>query len=156
MIASSTNKPSAMIREPNEILCRPIFQYHMAKNVMASTSGMVMPTTRPGRGSMYHRLHSGCWPGRLCSPSATKLTASTITTASISTFTNSLTEVDTDLGWSCTFTSCTPAGRLVPMRSVVCCNALPSAMMSPPLVIDTPRAITSRPWWRTFTVGGST
>jgi hypothetical protein len=42
-----------------------------------------------------------------------KLTASTITTASISTLTNSLTELATALGWSCTCTSATPAAALL-------------------------------------------
>ena len=40
-----------------------------------------------------------------------KLTASTMTTASISMRTNSLTELDTARGWSCTCTSLMPAGR---------------------------------------------
>ncbi|MNU93773.1 hypothetical protein D3C71_837220 [compost metagenome] len=87
-----------MMSEPSDILCRPMPQYHMAKKVTASTSGMVMPTTSPGRGSMYQRFHSGFLPGRLCRPSAMKLTASTMTTASISTLTNSFTEVATALG----------------------------------------------------------
>jgi len=54
-----------MISEPSEILCSPMFQYHMPRKVTASTMGMVMPTTRPGRGSMYQRFHSGFLPGRL-------------------------------------------------------------------------------------------
>ncbi|MNZ98362.1 hypothetical protein D3C78_1176420 [compost metagenome] len=99
-----------MISEPSEILCRPIFQYHMARKVAASTSGMVMPTTRPGRGSMYQRRHQRCAPCRLCNPRLMKLTASTTTTASISTAMNSLTDLDTALGWSCTLTSCMPTG----------------------------------------------
>ena len=52
---------------------------------MARTSGMVMPTTRPGRMSSVQRRHNGCCPGRLCRPRLRKLTASTIATASIST-----------------------------------------------------------------------
>ncbi len=85
-----------------------------------------------------------------------KLTASTIATASISTRTNSLTEVATDTGWFCTCASFTPAGSWRSISAVAVRSASPSAMMSPPLAIDTPSAITSWPWWRTLTAGGST
>ena len=156
MMASSTSSPSAMMSEPSDTLCRPMPQYHMAKKVTASTSGMVMATTRPGRGSMYQRFHQRCSPVRLCIPKLTKLTANTMATASISTLTNSLTELATDLGWSCTFTSCTPAGKVLAIDAVAACKALPSRMMSPPLVMETPSAITSCPSWRTFTAVGST
>ena len=145
-----------MISEPSEILCRPMPQYCMARNVIASTSGIVIATTRPGRMSSVQRRHNGCWPGRLCRPRLMKLTASTMATASISTLMNSLTELATALGWSCTCTSCTPSGRVLPMRWVVLSSALPNAMMSPPLAIDTPSATTSLPWWRTLIDGGST
>ncbi|MNR41231.1 hypothetical protein D3C85_1595940 [compost metagenome] len=133
-----------------------MFQYHMARKVAASTSGMVMPTTRPGRGSMYQRRHQRCSPWRLCRPRLMKLTASTTATASISTLMNSLTELDTALGWSCTLTSCMPAGSSVARRALAACKASPRRMMSPPLVMATPSAIESCPWWRTFTLGGST
>ena len=85
-----------------------------------------------------------------------KLTASTITTASTSTFTNSLTEVATARGWSCTCTRRMPAGRPSSMRPVAAFSDWPRRMMSPPLAMDTPSAITSLPPWRTFTCGGST
>ncbi|MNM91019.1 hypothetical protein D3C81_1033050 [compost metagenome] len=84
MIASSTSSPSATISAPSEILCRPMPKMFMNRNVTASTSGMVSATTSPGRTSIRS--------GLVCSPSAMKLTASTITTASISTCTNSPTE----------------------------------------------------------------
>ena len=80
---------------------------------------------------MYQRFHSGWLPGRLCRPRLMKL-GQHDDTASISTFTNSLTDVDTALGWSCTLTSLTPAGSELLMRCVVCSSALPRAMMSPP------------------------
>ncbi len=51
MMASSTNKPNAMMSEPSEILCSPMPQYCIAKKVTASTNGMVMNTTSPGRTS---------------------------------------------------------------------------------------------------------
>ena len=124
---------------------------------MASTAGMVMPTTRPGRESSTQRRRKG-WgpPGRLCRPSERKLTPSTTATASTSTRTNSLTEPATTAGWSCTCWSVMPAGSVLSMRAAASFSALPRAMMSPPLAIDTPSAITSLPSWRTFTCGGST
>jgi hypothetical protein len=91
----------------------------------------------------------------LCRPSEMMLTASTMATASISTRTNSLTELATATGWSCTCASFTPSGSCLSMPAVAARSALPSAMMSPPLVIDTPSAITSLPWWCTLTEGGS-
>ena len=144
-----------MISEPSEILCSPMPQYCMARKVTASTSGMVMPTTSPGRTSSVQRRQNGCRPWRLCSPRLKKLTASTITTASISTLTNSLTESATALGWSCTCCNATPSGRLFSIFALTSFSDLPSAMMSPPLAIDTPSAITSWPSWRTLTCGGS-
>ena len=85
-----------------------------------------------------------------------KLTSSTITTASISTPTNSLTDVATALGWSCSCTSSMPAGKVFSMRSVVSRSDLPKAMMSPPLAIEMPSAITCLPWCRTLMLAGST
>jgi len=71
-----------------------------------------------------------------------KLTASTITTASISTLTNSPTERDTASGWSCTCSSSMPSGRSA-LTSVAAARRLrPSRMMSPPLAMDTPSATT--------------
>ncbi len=124
----------------------------MVTKVMASTSGMVMPTTSPGRQSMlnFHEF------GLKCSPRLTKLTASTISTASISTPTNSFTERATTLDWFWNWFISMPAGSSARMASVAFCSAWPMAMMSPPLAIDTPSAMTSLPWCRTFTCGGST
>ena len=119
----------------------------MVTKVIASTRGMVSATTRPGQMSMRS--------GRVCRPRLMKLTASTTTTASTSTLTNSPTDLATATGWSCTWDSSMPAGRSWRMRATRACSASPSAMMSPPLAIDTPSAITSRPWWRTLTAGGS-
>ncbi|MNT56393.1 hypothetical protein D3C72_1936860 [compost metagenome] len=135
-----------MISEPSDTLCRPIPQYHMARKVAASTSGMVMPTTRPGRGSTETRRHSGSLPLRMCRPRLKKLTASTITTASIRVCTNSLTEVATALGWSCTFARPMPAGRVGAILSTAARRFLPSAITSPPLRIEMPSATVGRPW----------
>jgi len=108
---------------------------------MASTSGMVMPTTRPGRMSTYQ-------PKRppLCKPKDTKLTASTMKMASISTLTNSPTEVATARGWSCICTSCTPIGKDRSMSAMFFFRDSPRRMMSPPLVMETPSASTCSPW----------
>ena len=84
--------------------------------------------------------------GRVCSPRLMKLTASTTAMASISTFTNSPTERSTARGWSWTCSSVMPAGRRLRIRSISAPRVLPSAMMSPPLAIDTPSAITALPW----------
>ncbi len=107
-----------------------------------------MPTTKPGRQSMRKGLK--------CRPRLMKLTASTITTASISTLTNSPTERDTTVDWSWNWCSSMPAGRSARIVCAALCRAWPISMMSPPLAIEMPSAITSRPWWRTFTCGGST
>ena len=86
-----------------------------------------------------------------------KLTASTISTASISTPTNSLTELGDHLRLVLELVHL-DAGRQLgaDRRDRRVCSALPSAMMSPPLAIEMPSAITSWPWWRTLTCGGST
>ena len=90
MMASSTSNPSAMIKEPREILCNPTPQSCMIKKVTANTKGMLIATTRPGRGSIRH--------GWRCKPSAKRLTPRTIAIASISTVKNSLTELATTRG----------------------------------------------------------
>ena len=74
---------------------------------------------------------------------------------SISTFTNSLTDVDTALGWSCTLTNLTPAGSELLMR----CVFVPAPAQGNDVAAlghrDTQRNHLT-PWWRTFTVAGST
>ena len=119
----------------------------MVTKVMASTSGIVMPTTRPGQMSMRRGLK--------CRPRLRKLTASTITMASISTRTNSLTERATARGWSCTWVISMPTGSWPRISVIFACRPLPSEMMSPPLAIDTPSAMTCLPFARTITSGGS-
>ena len=119
----------------------------MTTKVIASTSGIVIATTRPGRQSRRSGLK--------CRPSATKLTASTIRIASISVPTNSLTEPDTTLAWFWNWCSSRPTGRSARIAAEAFSSALPSSMMSPPRAIEMPRAITSLPWSRTLTCGGS-
>ena len=124
----------------------------MVTKVIASTSGMVMPTTMPGRQSMLNFQE----PGLKCRPRLTKLTTSTISTASISTPTNSPTERPPTVDWFWNCCISIPAGRSARIASDVVLSDLPSAMMSPPRAIEMPSAITSRPWSRTLTCGGST
>ncbi len=110
----------------------------MAAKVMASTSGIDSATTRPVR-----------------TPSEKKLTSSTITSASISTLTNSPTLVFTAAGWSETLRSCMPAGSSCCSRANSCCSASPSIRMSPPLFIDTARPMAGSPMKRIRGAGGS-
>jgi len=106
-----------------------------------------MPTTKPGQMSM--RM------GLVCRPRAMKLTANTISTASISTRTNSPTHRVTAVGWSCTCVTVMPIGKSCCSCTAAARSRVPSWMMSPPLAIETPRATTCWPWWRTITEGGS-
>ncbi|MNN46698.1 hypothetical protein D3C81_1610900 [compost metagenome] len=110
----------------------------MAANVIASTRGIARATTRPVR-----------------RPSEKKLTNSTMTSASTSTWTNSPTPALTAAGWSETLRSCMPAGRLRAKRSNSPSSALPSTRMSPPSFIDTARPIASSPMKRMRGAGGS-
>src|SRR5581483_1146747 len=75
MIASSTSSPSASTSVPSETLFRPIPNRYMHNDVTASTIGMEITTTMPVR-----------------RPSETKLTTSTIATASATASTKSSTE----------------------------------------------------------------
>jgi hypothetical protein len=136
MIASSTSRPKAMISAPSEILCRPMPVTYIARKVSASTSGIVSATTSPGRMSTRS--------GLVCRPRLTKETASTIATASISTRMNSLTLAATARGWSATLNISMPTGNCDCKRRSMAARSRPSAMMSPPLAIDTPKPMTSR------------
>jgi hypothetical protein len=130
-----------MMSAPSEILCRLMPATYIARKVTASTSGMVSATTSPGRMSIVN-FHE---PGFRCRPRLTNEIASTIAIASISTRTNSLTELFTARGWSATLKISMPTGSAASSRCCVCARSLPSWMMSPPLAIDTPSPITSRP-----------
>src|SRR6202453_3866863 len=81
MMASSTRRPSAMINAPSVIRCRSSPIAFMTTNTIDSTSGTDKATTMPVR-----------------QPNATKLTNSTIASASIKECTNSLTACSTTLG----------------------------------------------------------
>ena len=81
MIASSTSRPSAMISAPSVTRCRSSPSIVIATNTIASTSGTEVATTRPER-----------------QPSETKLTPSTIASASRNERVNSNTAASTTLG----------------------------------------------------------
>ena len=81
MMASSTSSPSAMISAPSVIRCRSIDIAFITMNTIASTSGTDSATTMPVR-----------------HPKATKLTNSTIASASMKECTNSPTARSTTLG----------------------------------------------------------
>ena len=138
MIASSTSSPSASTSAPSEILCRPTPSRSMTKNVIASTSGIDSATTRPVR-----------------TPSDRKLTSSTMTTASVSTLTNSPTDSSTAAGWSETLCSSIPAGRVACSSAKRASSVSPSSRMSPPCFIDTPMPIALSPMKRMPGPGGS-
>ena len=117
-----------MISAPSEMRCSEMPASFMTTKVIASTSGMAMATTMPGR-----------------QPSARKLTASTMAMASIRLLVNSPTASFTTCGWSATRCTSTPTGR-----SRVTCAArslmfLPSASTSPPVVMATARPIAGSP-----------
>ena len=93
----------------------------MNMKVIASTTGMITSTTTPVR-----------------KPSDSRLTAMTMSTASASTLTNSLTARVTARGWSATRSRRMPAGSCASIFSTAASSWRPSATMSPPLRIDTP------------------
>ncbi|MNM53821.1 hypothetical protein D3C81_649300 [compost metagenome] len=138
MIASSTSRPSASTSAPSEILCRPISNRCMTKNVIASTSGIDTATTRPVR-----------------RPSEKKLTSNTITTASVSTLMNSPTESFTACGWSDTLRSSMPVGSVFCSRANCSSRVLPSWRMSPPFFIATAMPMASSPMKRILAEAGS-
>ena len=139
IIASSTSRPSAMTRAPVEMRCRSMPNQAISTKVPASTSGIVSATTAPAR-----------------SPRLRKLTASTIATASASTFMKRPTALRTMRGWSETFSTWMPTGRSVPSRSIARSSAAPSSSTSPRGTIDTPRPIACLPPKRIVYSGGST
>ena len=127
-----------MISAPSEILCKPMSNRLMNKKVMESTSGIDKATTMPVR-----------------SPSESRLTARTMITASASERANSPMERLTESGWLDTWCRSTPTGNPAWMRVLAASSRSPSAMMSPPLLIETPIPKASRPLKRIFETGGS-
>ena len=131
MIESSTSRPSAMMSEPSEMRSRfqPIASITIATT--PSTSGTEMATIRPVR-----------------RPRLTRLTASTIASASISERSNSHTESFTVVGWSATRSISMPCGSSDCTFATASSTALPSSTTLPSSVITMPTISTSWPLWR--------
>ena len=83
--------------------------YSMNTKTMASTSGIEQATTSPAR-----------------TPRLTKLTASTITTASNKALVKPPTASLTTTDWSDTVCTPTPTGRSLTMLSIFCFSAAPN------------------------------
>jgi hypothetical protein len=116
---------------------------------MASTSGIVIATTRPGPDVEPQRPEV-----QAQADEADRQHDDHRLDQHTHEFTD---RRDTACGWSWICSSSMPTGssgldRLHARPEA----ALAQAMMSPPLAIDTPSAMTCRPWWRTITDGGST
>ncbi len=128
MMASSTSRPSEMIKAPSEMRCRSMPESFIIRKVTASTRGMDNATTRPVR-----------------KPRLKKLTASTMTTASSSVCMNSSTERFTTSGWFEYWCTSMPTGRSRLTLLNAFSRSSPSCRMSPPLAIDTASATASCP-----------
>ena len=100
----------------------------MKRKVTKSVSGIESATMRPVR-----------------KPSDTKLTSSTMPTASERERVNSCTERFTVSGWLFTRASSRPTGSSCSKRSTCTSSALPSAMMSPRGTMETAMPRASRP-----------
>ena len=136
-MASSTNRPSAIISDPSEMRCSSILKKYMARKVIASTSGIDSATTMPVR-----------------QPRLTKLTPSTITTASSSDCINSLTELFTTRGWSDTGSILTPTGSSVLTWAISAFSVSPSLITSPPFFMLMARPSAGLPLKRMAKLGG--
>lgn len=128
MIASSTSSPSASTSVPSDTLCSPMSNRYMKSAVTASTTGIEITTTIPVR-----------------SPSETRLTISTIATASATASRKSSTECDTACGMLDTSVSLSPAGSCACSAFDCASSALPSRITSPPGCIVTPMPSTGLP-----------
>ncbi len=138
MMASSTSRPSASTSVPSETLCRPMPKRYITSEVTASTMGIVMTTTMPVR-----------------TPSETRLTSSTMPTASATASTKSSTECETALGMLDTSTSLRPSGSWARSCATRASSALPSRTTSPPGCIVRPMPSTALPSKRICVAGGS-
>lgn len=126
MIASSTSRPSASTSVPSDTLCRPMPNRYMKRAVTASTTGIEITTTIPVR-----------------RPSDTRLTTSTIPTASATASRKSSTECATASGMLDTSVSFRPAGSCACSAADCASSALPSRITSPPGCIVMPMPSTA-------------
>ena len=127
-----------MISAPSEMRCRSMPKYIIAMNTAASTSGIETATTAPAR-----------------RPRLSRLTPSTMATASHSASMNSSTACSTVAGWSATSVGSIPTGRFAVISAMVCSTFLPSARTSPPLRMAMAMPMPSRPLTRNIGCAGS-
>ncbi|MNF63190.1 hypothetical protein D3C84_448850 [compost metagenome] len=99
-----------MISAPREIRCMVMPLYSMKTKTIASTSGIEHATTSPAR-----------------TPRLTKLTTSTITTASNSALVKPPTAFSTTAAWSETLYTPTPTGKSAVRSIMRWCSALPKS-----------------------------
>ena len=104
-----------MISAPSEIRCRVMPIASSTTKVIASTSGIASDTTKPAR-----------------TPSETKLTASTISTASTRARMKWSTLSFTTCGWSATLCTSMPIGRPCSSSAMRASSAVPKSRMLPP------------------------
>ncbi|KAG1248038.1 hypothetical protein G6F68_013952 [Rhizopus microsporus] len=138
MMASSTSRPSASTSVPSDTLCKPIPNTSMNRAVTASTTGIEISTTMPVR-----------------SPSDTRLTISTMATASATDRRKSSTECETACGMLDTSVKVRPAGNWAFSFSKVVPNDLPRRTTSCPGCMVMPMPSTGAPPARICATGGS-
>ncbi len=138
MMASSTRSPSAMTSAPRVMRCRSSPAAYITTNTIASTSGTESATTMPVR-----------------QPSETKLTSSTMPSASTKDSTNSEIECSTMLGWSAICVTSIPTGSAAVIARIARLRFSPSVMMLAPSCMETPSPIAGLPPSRTMKLGGS-
>ncbi|MNQ32150.1 hypothetical protein D3C85_455470 [compost metagenome] len=138
MIASSTSSPSASTSVPSDTLCSPMPNMSMNSAVIASTTGIEITTTMPVR-----------------KPSDTRLTISTMATASATERRKSSTECDTACGMLETSVSVSPAGSCVFNSPNLASSDLPRRTTSWPGCMVMPMPSTGPPERRICWEGGS-
>ena len=138
MMASSTNRPSAMTSAPREMRWKSMPSNNMPTKVMASTSGTESATMMPVR-----------------TPRLMNDTTRTMASASSSDEVNSSNDWSTTSGWLATRCTVTPTGSSRSISVIVASSALPSVWTLPPGAMTTPRPITSLPLKRMASCNGS-
>ncbi len=127
-----------MMSAPSEMRWSEIPAYSMMTKVIASTRGMAIATTSPAR-----------------MPRLTKLTASTIATASNRALVKPDTASSTTFGWSDTRCTPMPTGSSPSMRVISSCSASPKASRLAPDFMPTARPMAGSPLKRNRLDGGS-
>ena len=127
-----------MISAPSEMRCSVTPMICITTKTMASTSGIEIETTRPAR-----------------TPRLTKLTASTITTASTSAWVKPPTASSTMRGWSETRWMPTPIGSLALIRRIRAFRSSPKCSRLAFGRMAMARPIAGLPSTRNSAAGGS-